>query len=98
MAGESRIPHGASTPAASGRSFFLLLGPGDQSMHLTLLGLDPADNLARLDLLEGEDLVELRFELVDKVLLILLGPFWPLAAGGSSSEASSVLPPHPNSL
>ena len=68
----------------AGIGLIVLLSTMDQGVDLALLGLDAAYNLAGLDLLEGEDLVELRLKLVYKVLLIFLGPIRPLAARGAA--------------
>jgi hypothetical protein len=41
------------------------------------------DNLLALDLLEGEDLVELALQLLDESVLVVIGPY--VLGGGSES-------------
>ena len=49
--------------------------PRNQLPDLLLLVPDHADQLRGLDLLEGEDLVELELELRDELFLVVFGPF-----------------------
>jgi hypothetical protein len=46
----------------------------DDSVDLGFGGLDAQDDLVALDLLEGEDLVQLALELVDEALFVFVGP------------------------
>jgi len=44
-------------------------------IDLCLGSLNPTDDIIALDMLEGEDLVKLLFELADESLLVILSPF-----------------------
>jgi hypothetical protein len=53
------------------------LKPGHQRIDLFLFISNLADEFCRSDLLEGEDFVELEFELGNEGLFIVFGPFSP---------------------
>jgi len=61
----------------SGRGF----EAADNIVDLALAGLDATDDLLTLELLKGEDLVELTLQQEDKSLLVLLGPRLPVRLG-----------------
>lgn len=57
-----------------GRAVGGVVGPGHDIMHLLLRRSYAADDLVALDLGEGVDLVQLRLELLDKLLLLFFVP------------------------
>jgi len=59
-------------------SVLMLVCLGNDGVDFCFAGLDPLDNLLTLDLLEGEDLVQLSLELLHEPLLILFRPRLPL--------------------
>mgnify|MGYP000901296339 CR=1 FL=1 len=64
---------------------------GDDLVDLALAGLDAADDLAALEALEGEDLVELALEQGDEALLVVLGPGLAVGPGAVRGGLLDVL-------